>query len=76
MPLEYMSSTAKTVGSFTPAYWYSKATENLYELSGFRLTLMGGYFKCLAIEVGFAIAFFSIALLVEKQKTMGKWKEA
>lgn len=76
VPLEYMSSTAKTVGSFTPAYWYSKATENLYELSEFRLTLMGGYFKCLAIEVGFAIAFFSIALLVEKQKTMGKWKEA
>lgn len=74
VPLEYMSSTAKTVGSFTPAYWYSKATESLYELSEFRLVLQGEYFKCLAIELGFAIAFFSMALLIEKQKTTGKWR--
>lgn len=76
VPLEYMSSTAKTVGSFTPAYWYSKAAEVLYELNEFQLSSMGGYFKCLFIELGFAVAFFSIALLVEKQKTMGNWKEA
>lgn len=75
VPLEYMSTTAKTIGSFTPAYWYSKAAEALYELSEYRLEFMGGYFRCIAIELGFAVAFFSVALLIEKQKTTGKWRE-
>lgn len=76
VPLEYMSSTAKTIGSFTPAYWYSKATEAVYGLSEIRLEFMGEYFRCLFIELGFAAALFSIALLIEKQKITGKWKEA
>lgn len=74
VPLQYMSDTAKTIGSFTPTYWYSKAGEVLREVSNFHIGTMKEYFSYLAIQIGFAVAFFSVALLIDKQKSTGKWR--
>ncbi len=58
------------IASFLPAYWYVKANAQIAgitELSWSRLNGLGGSFL---IQIGFAIAFVVVAMVIGKRKQM------
>ncbi len=68
VPQEYLGASVLKLASFTPAYWYVKANNtiaNLVNISGTELAETLGY---MAIQLGFAAAIISIALVVSKRK--------
>lgn len=68
VPQELLSKTALTIGSFSPVYWYVKANNTIGNLSNFNYDNLSPILTCMLIEIGFAIAIFSVALVVSKQK--------
>ena len=55
------------VASFNPTYWYVKANNAIGKLSGFTFGNLSSISTYMLIELGFAIAVFSVALVVNKQ---------
>jgi ABC-2 type transport system permease protein len=68
IPQELLSDKALAVASFTPTYWYVKANNVIGTLSNFSFDNLSPIFTYMLIELGFAIAIFSVALVVSKQK--------
>ncbi|MBU3142886.1 ABC transporter permease [Clostridium sp. CF012] len=68
VPQEFLSEKAMTIASFTPTYWYVKANNVIGTLSNFSFDNLSEVFTYMLIELGFAIAIFSVALVVSKQK--------
>ncbi|MGV8980749.1 ABC transporter permease [Clostridium sp.] len=67
VPQEFLSDKAIAIASFTPTYWYVKANNIIGSLSNFSLDNLLPIFTYMLIELGFAIAIFSVALVVSKQ---------
>jgi ABC-2 type transport system permease protein len=67
IPLEFLSDKAMAIASFTPTYWYVKANNVIGTLSNFSLDNLSPIFTYMLIELGFAMAIFSVALVVSKQ---------
>ena len=68
VPQEFLSDKALTIASFTPTYWYVKANNTIGTLSNFSFDNLSKVFTYMLIELGFAMAIFSVALVVSKQK--------
>jgi ABC-2 type transport system permease protein len=68
VPQEFLSDKALTIASFTPTYWYVKANNVIGTLSSFSFNNLSDVFIYMLIELGFAMAIFSVALVVSKQK--------
>lgn len=70
VPQELLTGSVLAVGRFFPAYWYTKANNMLFGMSGgvFNST---EYLICIGIEALFAVAFFAVAGLLVKQKREG-----
>jgi len=68
VPQEYLGEAVKRVGSFTPAFWYVRANNAIYELSGTGMENITPVFQYMAIQTGFAAVFLSIILVVAKRK--------
>ncbi|MEK6265479.1 MAG: ABC transporter permease [Clostridium sp.] len=68
VPQAFLSDSALTIASFTPTYWYVKANNVIGTLSNFSFDNLSEVFSYMLIELGFAIAIFSVALVVSKQK--------
>lgn len=69
VPQEYLGASVLKVASFTPAYWFVKANNTIETISGSsgsQLAIVAGY---MGIQLGFAAAIISIALVVSKKKT-------
>ena len=71
VPQAFLNSTVLKIASFTPTYWYVKANSKIAELANFDYSNLSTVFYYLLIEFGFALAFFSIAMVVGKKKRMG-----
>jgi ABC-2 type transport system permease protein len=68
VPQEFLSDKAMAIASLTPTYWYVKANNIIGKLSSFSFNNLSEVFSYMLIELGFAIAVFSVALVVSKQK--------
>jgi len=68
IPQQFLSDKAMAIASFTPTYWYVKANNVIGTLSNFSFDNLSEVFTYMLIELGFATAIFSVALVVSKQK--------
>jgi ABC-type multidrug transport system, permease component len=68
VPQQYLGGAVLKVASFTPSYWYVKANDALELISGFHWKEMSTIFGYMAIQIGFAVAFICIAMVVSKRK--------
>jgi ABC-2 type transport system permease protein len=68
VPQQFLSDKTLVIASFTPTYWYVKANNVIGTLSNFNFDNLSPVFTYMLIELGFAIAIFSVALVVSKQK--------
>jgi len=67
VPQEMLSEKCLTIASFNPVYWYVKANNAIGRLSNFTFDNLSSISTYMVIELGFAIAVFSVALVVNKQ---------
>ena len=67
IPQELLSDKALAIASFTPTYWYVKANNVIGTLSNFSFDNLSPIITYMLIELGFAMAIFSVALVVSKQ---------
>lgn len=68
IPQEYISAPVLKVASFAPGYWYVKANEIIAKMNSFDWSQFFNLIGHMGIQIGFAIAIFSIAMLVSKRK--------
>lgn len=67
VPQELLSDKCLTLASFNPTYWYVKANNAIGKLSNFGFDNLSSILTYMLIELGFAIAIFSVALVANKQ---------
>ncbi|MDH6604120.1 ABC-2 type transport system permease protein [Bacilli bacterium PM5-9] len=65
IPQALLGSVVLSVASFTPAYWYVLNNEKITEMASFNLDAL---MMPLLIQIGFVIAFCTIALSLSKYK--------
>lgn len=70
VPQELLTGGVLAVGRLFPAYWYTKANNMLFGMSGGVFSTKE-YLICIGIEALFAVAFFAVAALLVKQKREG-----
>lgn len=70
VPQQYLGRAVLRVASFTPAYWYIRANDSLASITSFEWSQVSKAFGCMAVQIGFAIAFLSLSLVVSKRKRM------
>lgn len=70
VPQELLSDKALAIGSFNPVYWYVKANNFIGTLSSFNFDNLSPIFTYMLIQLGFAVAIFSVALVISKQKRL------
>ncbi|HEX2986524.1 MAG TPA: ABC transporter permease [Caproiciproducens sp.] len=70
VPQELLGSSVLKIASFTPTYWYVKANADISELANFSAGSLSPIYSCLLVELGFAVAFFALSLVVGKRKRM------
>ncbi len=68
VPQQFLGEPVLKLASFTPAYWYVKANNEISALSKLSFENLSGIFTSLVIQLGFAVAIISIALVVSKRK--------
>lgn len=68
VPQELLGSTVNKAASFTPVYWFIKANDILCSASSYQKSVMNQIYYCYFIQLGFAAAFFALALWMGKQK--------
>jgi ABC-2 type transport system permease protein len=68
VPQAFLGDKTLVISSFTPTYWYVKANNAIGKLSNFSFDNLSEVFIYMLIELGFAMAIFSVALVVSKQK--------
>lgn len=65
IPMEVLSDGVLSVARFLPAYWYVKANNMIADIEPFSRS---DVLTCYLVEVGFAVMFITITLLVRKLK--------
>ncbi|HKL99199.1 MAG TPA: ABC transporter permease [Mobilitalea sp.] len=68
VPQEYMGNTVMKVARFTPSYWFVKSNDTIASITKYSFKNMSGVFGMMGIQIGFAAAIISIALVVSKRK--------
>ncbi len=68
VPQQFLGEPVLKVASFTPAYWYVKANNSISALTNFNFESLSDILICMVIQLGFAVAIISIALVVSKRK--------
>jgi len=72
VPQEVLSQSVLDIARFTPTYWYVKANKAISDLSNFSIENLTPIFQYMLIELGFAAAFLSVALVVSKRRQMSE----
>ncbi|NLM53211.1 MAG: ABC transporter permease [Firmicutes bacterium] len=70
VPMELLGDSVLKIASFTPTYWYVAANNHLASLTQFNLTTLQPFFYSLFIQLGFALAFFTMALVLGKSRKL------
>jgi ABC-2 type transport system permease protein len=68
VPQQLLSDKVLVIASFNPVYWYVKANNAIGTLSSFSFNNLSKVLTYMLIELGFAMAIFSVALVVSKQR--------
>jgi len=68
VPQELLGKTVLSIASFTPTYWYVKAINDINKLVGINTTNVMPIIYSMLIQLGFAVAIFTISLVIAKQK--------
>jgi len=68
IPQELLGSKTLAMASLNPIYWYVKANNVIGSLSKISFDTLGPILTYMLIQLGFAAAVFSIALVVSKQQ--------
>lgn len=64
----YLNDTVLKIASFTPTYWYVKANEQIGALGSFDYSNLAPAINCMLVEIGFAIAFIALGLVIGKRR--------
>lgn len=67
VPQELLGSSVLKIASFTPTYWFVRANDAIAALTQFDFTHVKDILSYMLIQIGFGLAFFSIALVVGKK---------
>jgi ABC-2 type transport system permease protein len=68
VPQEFLGSPVLKVASFTPVYWFVKANNAIETVTQASWSQLSGIASYMAIQLGFAAAIISVALVVSKRK--------
>lgn len=68
VPQEFLGKPVLKVASFTPTYWYVRANNVIVNLTITNRSEVSNIIACLVIQLGFAAAIISVALVVSKRK--------
>jgi len=68
VPQEYLGEAVLKVASFTPSFWYVKANNTIASLTSFGWSEVSEIVGFMAIQLGYAAAILSVALVVSKRK--------
>lgn len=68
VPQQYLGKAVLKAASFTPTFWYVKANNRIEGITSFDWSEISEIMGYMAIQLGFAAAIFSIALVVSKRK--------
>lgn len=68
VPQDYLAAPVLKVASFTPTFWYVKANNAIMGIKSFGWSETSDIFGYMAIELGFAAAIISVALVISKRK--------
>lgn len=68
VPQEYLGKAVLKVASFTPSYWYVRANNTIVSLTSSTWSDISEIAIYMAIQLGFAAAIISVALVVSKRK--------
>ena len=66
VPLELLGDSVLQVARYTPSYWYNHAVKAISGLVRFDSQALSPVFISMAIQIGFAAAAFSAALVISK----------
>ncbi len=69
VPQSVMSESVLAVGRFLPAYWYIRANDAIAALSTSQSVNLRPIYGSMLIQLGFAAAIFSGALLFSKERS-------
>lgn len=69
VPQAVMSKSVLAVGRFLPGYWYIRANDAIASLSTSKSINLGSIYGSMLIQLGFAVAIFSVALLFGKERS-------
>jgi len=69
VPQEYLGESVLKVASFTPSYWFIKANNTIATVTSYGWDNISGILAMMAIQLGFAAALISIAMVVSKRKS-------
>ncbi len=67
VPQEFLGSTVQKIASFTPTYWYVKSNNIISGLESFTAEGLRPVFLNMLVIIGFAVAMFSMAMVMIKQ---------
>ncbi|HAA37510.1 MAG TPA: ABC transporter permease [Firmicutes bacterium] len=70
VPMELLGKQVLKFASFTPTYWYVTANNRLASLTKFNYTNLQPVFTSMLIQLGFALAFFAVALVLGKNRRL------
>lgn len=70
VPQEVLSENVIAIAKLTPTYWYVKANADISNLTNFSMENLTPIFQYMLIELGFAVALLSVALVMSKRKQM------
>ncbi len=68
VPTELLGKTTLKIASFIPTYWFVSANNQIAQLSQFDLSHIKPVISNIAIILCFALAFFSLSLVIRKNK--------
>jgi len=68
VPQEMLGKGILFVSSFTPGYWYVKATNDIFSLTGYGFDNIRPILSGMGIQALFAVAILAVSMLLVKQK--------
>lgn len=70
VPQQFIGDTVLRIASFTPTYWFVQGNSRISALTSFNWSSLSPVFYDMLIQIGFAVAFLSIAFVIGKQKRL------
>ncbi len=70
VPQEFLSENVLAIAKFTPTYWYIRANTAIGDLTNFNFENIAPALSYMLIDLGFAAALISVALVVSKRKQL------